>query len=258
MEEWKQACQASETALKEVLSKGDIDEALRRESEAKKTVEETQKMVEELQKNYSDLQAVLASTSTRAEQFQKQVEEYKSTLAMQQSQSSKQLDDMKSSRMVLEQQLNTTRQQLKESQQQFNLYKSTHPAVTLEELSSLQAASDRLKGVEVELMQLKQIQEKKENKKLKGKSKVTPLIQTSSPSLFQKRSSIDLSLPAEKRLSVSDADTVQSNPGEPLISPPGQPLISPPVLNPVQPPVSTPRQPLGLNPLPPTTKTNSE
>ena len=257
MEEWKQACQASETALKEVLSKGDIDEALRRESEAKKTVEETQKMVEELQKNYSDLQAVLASTSTRAEQCQKQVEEYKSTLAMQQSQSSKQLDDMKSSRMVLEQQLNTTRQQLtitrqqlQESQQQFNLYKSTHPAVTLEELSSLQAASDRLKGVEVELMQLKQIQEKKENKKLKGKSKVTPLIQTSSPSLFQKRSSIDLSLPAEKRLSVSDADTVQSNPGEPL--------ISPPVLNPVQPPVSTPRQPLGLNPLPPTTKTTSE
>ena len=250
MEEWKQACQASETTLKEVLSKGDIDEALRRENEAKKTLEETQKVVEELQKSNSDLQAVLASTSTRAEQLQKQVEEYASTLAIQQLQSSKQLDDVKNARMMLEQQLNVTRQQLQESQQQFNLYKSTHPAVTVEELSSLQAASDRLKGVEAELTQLKQIQEKRENKKLKGKSKVTQLIQTSAPSLFQKRSSIDLSLPAEKRLSVSDSDTTQATPIQPLLSPPG--------LSPVQPPVSTPKQSLGLNPVSSTTKTNSE
>ena len=248
----KQACQASETALRELQSKGDIDEALRRESEAKKSLEETQKVVEELKKSNSDLQAVLASTSTRAEQIQKQMEECTSNLSIQKQQSSKQLEDMRTARNALEQQLNTarqqlavTRQQLQESQQQFNQYTSTHPAVTVEELSSLRAASDRLKLVETELRQLKQTQGKKENKKMKGKLKgisFTPstpgtsllgsssgpgtslLAPSSSPgtsllpplstshlasspvsisSPFSKRSSGDLSLPAEKRLSIS-------------------------------------------------------
>ena len=180
-----------ETALRELQSKGDIDEALRREEEAKQALEQSQKEATSLQETNERLQKVVASTSTRSEQLQKTVEELTATsLSLQQQVAAltKQSEEAAASRAALESQVAQTRSQAAAAAQQLAQYKASHPAVTTEELAELRSSASRLQAAETELATLKQKMTK--GKKGKGKGKpalgeaTQPLTESQTPSLF--------------------------------------------------------------------------